>query len=612
MSGGRLAMALTRAWGVTVAIALLAAAAGCAYPPGGDAARSAPEAASGWRSKGLAQAPREMVVAANPLATAAGVAILAQGGSAVDAAIAVQMVLNLVEPQSSGIGGGAFLLHYEAATAQVVSFDGRETAPAGVTPELFLRPDGRPMEFFDAVDSGLSVGAPGVLRALELAHQRHGRLAWAALFEPAIALAERGFPVSPRLHALIAKEVERIRAQPAAAAYFLAADGGAKPAGTTLRNPELAATLRQIASGGADAFYRGPIAAAIVAAVRVNPTRPGKLSHADLAAYQAVARAPVCALYRVKYRICGMGPPSSGGITTLQTLGMLERFDLAQLKPDSVDAVHLISEAYRLAYADRARYIADPAFVNVPLTGMLARDYLTSRAALIDPARSLGTAPAGVPPGAALAGVDDSMPLPGTSHLVIVDRAGNAVSMTSSIEQAFGSLQMVGGFLLNNQLTDFSFAPVDQQGRPIANRVQPGKRPRSSMAPTIVLDTSGRLEAALGSPGGSNIIQYVTGTLIGLIDWRLNVAQALELPHFGAQTSATTVLESDTALAAIAPQLEARGHRVALRDQNSGLHAITANGRRGDGAAALLALEPDLGGWIGAADPRREGLAAGN
>ncbi|MBW6494580.1 MAG: gamma-glutamyltransferase, partial [Burkholderiaceae bacterium] len=505
-----------------------------------------------------------MVVAANPLATAAGVAILARGGSAVDAAIAVQMVLNLVEPQSSGIGGGAFLLHYEAAKAQIVSFDGRETAPAGASPELFLQPDGRPLAFFNAVDSGLSVGTPGVLRALELAHQRHGRLAWAVLFEPAIALAERGFPVSPRLHALIAKEVTRIRAQSTAAAYFLSADGGARPAGTILRNPELATTLRQIASGGADAFYRGPIAAAIVAAVHASPTHPGKLSRADLAGYQAVARAPLCALYRVEYRVCGMGPPSSGGITTLQTLGMLERFDLARLAPNSVAAVHLVSEAYRLAYADRARYIADPAFVNVPVAGMLASDYLAGRAALIDPARSLGAPPAGVPSGAPLAGTDHSAPLPGTSHLVVVDRAGNAVSMTSSIEQAFGSLHMVGGFLLNNQLTDFSFAPVDQQGRPIANRVEPGKRPRSSMAPTIVLDSSGRLEAALGSPGGSNIIQYVTGTLIGLIDWRLNVAQALELPHFGAQTSATTVLERGTALAAIAPQLEGRGHRVAL------------------------------------------------
>ncbi len=612
MSPGRLATLVTRAWRAPGVIALLVAAAACTLVPIGDAPRSAPEAASGWRSKALVHAPRDMVVAANPLATAAGVAILAQGGSAIDAAIAVQLVLNLVEPQSSGIGGGAFLLHYEAAKAQIVAYDGRETAPAAVTPELFLQPDGRPLAFFDALDSGLSVGAPGVLRALELAHQRHGRLAWAALFAPAITLAERGFPVSPRLHTLIAKEVARIRAQSAAAAYFLASDGGAKPAGTILRNPELAATLRQIASGGADAFYRGPIAAAIVAAVNSNPKHPGKLSRDDLAGYQAVARAPVCALYRLQYRICGMGPPSSGGITTLQTLGMLERFNLARLAPDSVDAVHLVSEAYRLAYADRARYIADPAFVNVPVAGMLARDYLAGRAALIDPTRSLGAPPAGAPSGAPLAGIDDSAPLPGTSHLVVVYRAGNAVSMTTSIEQAFGSLQMVGGFLLNNQLTDFSFAPVDQQGRLIANRVEPGKRPRSSMAPTIVLDTGGRLEAALGSPGGSNIIQYVTGTLIGLIDWRLNIAQALELPHFGAQTSPTTVLERGTALAAIAPQLEERGHRVALLDQNSGLHAVTFNGRRRAGGAALLAIDPDLGGWIGAADPRREGLAAGN
>ncbi len=594
------------------ALLLLAGTAGCALAPANEAARSTPEAASGWHSKALVQAPRDLVVAAHPLATRAGVAILAKGGSAVDAAIAVQLVLNLVEPQSSGIGGGAFLLHYEAAQAQVVAFDGRETAPADVTPELFLQADGRPLAFFDAVDSGLSVGAPGVLRALDLAHRRYGRLPWATLFDPAIALAEEGFPVSPRLHSLVSGAVARIRAQSVAAGYFLQADGSPKPVGTILRNPEFAATLRQIASGGADAFYRGPIAAAIVAAVRGNQSRPGKLSLADLERYRALVREPVCASYRGQYRICGMGPPSSGAITTLQTLGILEHFDLARLAPNSVDAVHLVSEAYRLAYADRARYIADPAFVTVPVDGMLARDYLAGRAALIDPARSLGTPAAGVPAGAPLAGSDASAPLPGTSHLVVVDRDGNAVSMTSSIEQGFGSLQMVGGFLLNNQLTDFSFAPVDRQGRLIANRVEPGKRPRSSMAPTIVLDNKGRLEAALGSPGGSNIIQYVTGALIGLIDWRLDLVQALELPHFGAQTSATTVLERATALEAIAPLLQARGHHVVLSEQNSGLHALSFNGRRSDGTAGLLASDPERGGWSGAADPRREGLAAGN
>ncbi len=577
-----------------------------------------PEPPSGYQTKAIAYAPRDMVAAAHPLAVQTGVEILARGGSAIDAAIAVQMVLTLVEPQSSGIGGGGFLLHYDPASRQVRAYDGRETAPKAATADLFVGPDGKPLPFLKAVDSGLSVGTPGLLRMLEDAHQAHGKLPWKDLFAPAIRLSEQGFAISPRMAVSIATAVPRIRAQgEPAARYFLNADGSPKAAGTWLKNPELAATLRAVAEGGAQAFYQGEIARDIVAKVRSHPTQPGRLALEDLAGYQAKLREPVCSVYRVHYRICGMPAPSSGGLAVLQTLGMLQRFDLATVPPNSLDAVHLVSEAYRLAYADRARYVADPDFVIVPQAGLLDPAYLQARAALIDPQKTMGTPLPGTPPGTPQAqGLDLALDRPATTHLSIVDRAGNAVSMTTSIEYSFGSLQMVRGFLLNNQLTDFSFTATEAAGQPIANRVEPGKRPRSSMAPTLVFNAqTGDLEAAIGSPGGSAIVQYTAKSLIGLIDWKLNVQQAINLPHFGAQTDAMTAIEQGSVLdtAAIREGLQARGHTVAVTDRfTSGLHGVVFNGLRANGQPGLLARNLGAGTYAGGADPRREGIARGN
>jgi gamma-glutamyltranspeptidase/glutathione hydrolase len=575
----------------------------------------APEAPSGRTAKAIAFAGRDMVVAAHPLAVEAGVAALADGGSAVDAVIAAQLVLHLVEPQSSGLGGGAFLLHYERAGGRLEAWDGRETAPAAATLDQFLDEQGRPRRFLEAADGGLAVGTPGVLRLLEDVHRAHGRLAWARLFEPAIRLADQGFPISPRLASAIAAAAERLRGEGGPAAeLFLDPDGSPRPAGRLLRNPELAQTLRTLAAGGAEAFYRGPLAQRIVDAVRSHPSRPGRLALADLAGYRALRREPLCRVYRLRVRVCGVPAPSSGGIATLQALGLLERFDLAAAGPESLEAVHLVAEAYRLAYADRAAYVADPDFVAVPTAGLLDDGYLRSRSAAIDPARSLGTAVAGRPPGATLALAEDrSERPPSTTHLSVVDRDGNAVAMTSSIENAFGSLRMAGGFLLNNQLTDFSFVPVDAPGRPMANRIEPGKRPRSALAPTLVFALDGELEAVLGSPGGAAIIQYVTKTLIGLVDWRLDVQQAIELPNFGAATSPVTAIEAGTPLEALRPGLEARGHTVVPSGTLvSGLHGIVRNAPRGDGLPPPFARHPGRGLWAGGADPRREGVARGS
>lgn len=577
-----------------------------------------PEPPSGYTAKAIAYADRDMVSAANPLAVQAGVAILARGGSAIDAAIATQMVLNLVEPQSSGIGGGAFLLHFDKGGNKVLAYDGRETAPRNAKPDLFLDGAGKPLGFLAAVDGGRSVGTPGLLRMLEAAHKAHGKLPWKDLFEPAIQLSEEGFSISPRMSVSIAGSAARIKAQgEPGASYFLNADGSAKAAGTLLKNPEFAATLKAIAAGGADAFYRGAIAQDIVNKVNQHPTNPGTLSLQDLSGYTHKVREPVCGVYRVQYRICGMPAPSSGGLAVLQTLGILQNFNLAGLGPNTLDSVHLISEAYRLAYADRALYVADPDFVNVPQAGMINADYLKSRASLISMQTTIGTPVAGTPPDMVQPrGADTSLNLPSTSHLSIVDRAGNAVSMTTTIENGFGSLQMVRGFLLNNQLTDFSFTATDAAGKPIANRVEPGKRPRSSMAPTLVFNAgTGDLEAAIGSPGGSAIIQYTAKSLIGMIDWKLNVQQAINLPNFGAQTNATTSLEKGSLIdtAAIRDGLKARGHTVAQTDSfTSGLHGVVFNGWRDDGSAGLLARNPGAGTYAGGADPRREGIALGN
>ncbi len=562
------------------------------------AAQAAPAAAAA-PAPAAARAERHMVVAANPLAARAGLDILRAGGSALDAAIATQLVLNLVEPQSSGLGGGAFLLHFEAASGAgggtVTSYDGRETAPAAATPQLFLKPDGTPMKFWDAVVGGRSVGAPGLARMLELAHRDHGRLPWAKLFEPAIDLAERGFEVSPRLHGLIAKD-KYLKTFATAAAYFYDAAGEPRPVGHRLRNPAFAETLRRLAAGGANALYQGPLAAEIVATVRGAPGNPGLLALEDLAGYRAKRRAPLCRPYRA-WRACGMGPPTSGGVAVLQMLGLLERFDLGALDPSGPEALHLLAEAGRLAFADRGLFLADSDFVSVPLAELLASDYLRGRSQQISTTTSLGTQGAKARPG--LPAQHGAMPAqanpPATSHLVVVDGAGNAVSMTASIESAFGSRLMAGGFLLNNELTDFSFRPETEDGKPVANRVQAGKRPRSSMSPMLVLGREGDLALAVGSPGGSRIIGYVLRALTGALDWGLNPQAAVALPH-AVNRNGKTDLEADTAVAAHKAALEALGHQVNVRAMTSGLHAIKVTEQ----------------GLEGGADPRREGVAVGD
>ena len=548
-----------------------------------------PEGDTGYEPKQAAVASRFMVVAANPLATDAGVAILREGGSAVDAAIAVQLVLGLVEPQSSGIGGGLFLLHWDDKQRAARSYDGRETAPAAAKPERFVDRLGRPMDRYAAVVSGLSVGVPGALRALELAHRRHGKLAWARLFEPAIALARDGFPMSRRLNLLLTRE-RFLRDDPAARALYYAADGSPHAVGTKIVNAAYAQTLAAVAASGPDAFYRGPVATDIVAAVRGH-ARPGDLSAEDLVRYAAIERDPVCGAYRGR-RICGMAPPSSGGVTVLEMLGLLERAGFDRAPPGSGRALHLFAEAGRLAYADRLRYIADPGFVAQPVAGLLDPAYLDSRAKLIGE-RAMGAARAGRPQGAlALADAPDTE-LAGTSHVSIVDAEGNAVGMTTTIETQFGSRIMVRGFLLNNQMTDFALSP-EFEGRAAANRVEGGKRPRSSMAPTFVFDREGRLQVVLGSPGGAAIINYVAKALVGILDWGMDVQAAVSLPNFGAAYG-PTFIERGSVYEDLADALEQRGHIINFSTQTSGLHGI----------------ERIAGGWRGGADPRREGVARG-
>ncbi|RJG06767.1 gamma-glutamyltransferase [Noviherbaspirillum cavernae] len=586
------------------AAALLA---GCAFAPNqqnqvAPSRPQAPEIATGYSEKSGWTAKTFMVAAANPLATDAGYQMLKAGGSAVDAAIATQMVLTLVEPQSSGIGGGAFLLHFDGST--VKAFDGRETAPASADENLFRTPQGKAVNFYDGVVGGRSVGAPGVLRMLELAHKQYGKLSWASLFAPAITLAEEGFTVSPRLAGMLKSE-QYLKKDPVAAAYFYDKDGNPRPAGYLLKNPELAQVLREISQDGADAFYKGRIARDIEAKVRNHPVNPGGLTAADIAGYQARVREPLCTDYKA-WTICGMPPPSSGGIAIAQMLGMLEIRDIRPLAPKNdepnAEAVHLFSEAGRLAYADRGRYVADTDFVPLPgnsVKPLIDKKYLAERAALITD-KSMGTATFGVPPGANVAwGLDNSPELPSTSHVSVVDGSGNALSMTTSIEDAFGSRQMVRGFLLNNQLTDFSFDPADANG-PVANRVQPGKRPRSSMAPTLVFAKgTKRLVMSTGSPGGSAIINYVVKVLVGTLDWNLNVQQAISLPNFGSRNGPTE-LEQGRASDTLIEQLKARGHNVRVMEQTSGLQGIMRMNVHGEEV------------WFGGADPRREGAVRGD
>ena len=556
-------------------------------------AQPAPEPASGYSAKEPTRAQRFMLAAAHPLAVDAGYAVLKRGGAAIDAAITVQMVLNLVEPQSSGIGGGAFILHYSAAETKLAAYDGRETAPAAARADRFTGANGQPLRFLDAVVGGKSVGTPGLLRALELAHQAHGKLPWAELFEPAIRLARAGFPLSPRLHRML-EWVRPPLSDTALRQLYFRDDETPKPVGALVRNPALADTLHAIATQGADAFYAGELARDIAGKVRSAPN-PGDLSEGDLAQFSAKQREPVCGPYR-QWKVCGMPPPSSGGIAVLQVLGMLQQLTPGGLPADPILSAHLITEAERLAYADRERYLADGDFVAVPLAGLTAPAYLAARATLVRADSSLGRAPPGSPPGASLAELADGAApeLDSTSHFSIVDAAGNAVAMTSSIEFAFGSRQMVRGFLLNNQLTDFSFV-AERDGKPVANRIEPGKRPRSAMSPTMVFDREGKLVLALGSAGGSAIINHVVKTLVATLDWDMDLQQAIALPNFGSRNGPTE-LERGTAAADWAGRLRARGHEVRLIDMTSGLHGIRRT----------------PGGWSGGADPRREGMAKGD
>ena len=570
----------------------------------------APEFASDWHERPLATAKRFMVAAANPLAANAGLEMMRAGGSAIDAAIATQLVLGLVEPQSSGLGGGAFLLYWDAERRRLASYDGRETAPAAARPDRFLIKH-RPMAFKAAVKSALSVGVPGTVRLLEEMHRRHGRLAWRRLFQPAIALSEAGFKISPRLAKLLSHEDPASFALMARDLYF-DVRGRPRAAGYLLRNPAYANTLRAIAEGGANAFYSGPLAAQIVAAATATPFDKGSLALSDLASYRVVERPAVCVPYR-RYKVCSMGPPSSGAHTIGQTLSLLAPLTLGTRPAAAMSppAIHLMAEAEKLAFADRNRYLADPSFVPIP-PGLLDPGYLAERRSLMSPFRSLAKTFPGTPPGRnrQALGADETHEAAGTSHISIVDAAGNAVSMTTTIEAAFGSGLFVGGFLLNNELTDFSFRPVARDGREIANRVEGGKRPRSSMSPTIVLGPDGSPAIVTGSAGGSRIIPYVLKILVAVIDWKLNAAQAVALPNFGSRGNGFELeLPSVGGLAGLrhpagaigiisdALNLKPLGQHVTFETQTSGTQVIV---RRADGS-----LE-------GAADPRREGMAVGD
>ena len=573
--------------------AVLAMALAWLTPVAGIAQQPPPEQPSGRAEPTPVVAKRHMIVTANPLATRAGEAVLDQGGSAADAMVAAQFVLNLVEPQSSGIGGGAFLLYWDAKSQKLESFDGRETAPMAVGPDLFLDKDGKPMPFDQAVPGGRSVGVPGTLALIELAQRLHGKLAWAGLADEAIRLADDGFAVSPRLAGAIADSADVLKGFPAARSYFLNGDGTGLEAGTTLHNPEFAKTLRLIAAEGSAPFYRGRLGEQIVQTVRDAPVNPSSMTTDDLANYHVILRDPVCGDYRA-FEVCGMGPPSSGGVTVLEILGLLEHFDMAGLGR-SPDGMQALLEASKLAFADRNLYLADEDFVHLPLPGLLDDAYLTTRAQAMQLDGSIEKARAGNPPwrDAMLQAPDESEKLPGTSHLVVVDDDGNALSMTTTIESGFGSHLMVGGFLLNNELTDFSFLP-EENGRPIANRVEPGKRPRSSMAPTIVFDETGAPSLLIGSPGGSQIIGYVAQALVGVLDWGMSPQDAVSMGHVLSRNGPAE-LESGTEATAFQAALEARGQTVQVKDLNSGLHAIQIENDR----------------LTSGIDPRREGEAEG-
>ncbi len=536
------------------------------------------------------QAQHWMVSAANPLAVQAGADVLAKGGTAADAMIAVQAVLGLVEPQSSGLGGGAFLIWYDAASGKLTTLDGRETAPLQATPRLFQDADGQPLGFFEAVVGGRSVGVPATPALMQEAHRRWGKSAWSALLAPAHRLAAEGFTVSERLAKSIAWDAERLASAPDTAAYFLP-DGKPLQAGDLLKNPAYAATLTDMAHNGADIFYAGPLAFEIVERVQ-NANNPGKLSLLDLAIYRIKERPAVCVDYHA-HEVCGMGPPSSGAVAVGQILKTVETYPLADLGPNDPQSWRLIGDASRLAFADRARYLADSDFVPVPVQGLLEESYITRRAALLQRDTALPEVRAGQPEydHGLIQSDDISLELPSTSHISIVDSYGNALSMTTTVENLFGSRLMAGGFILNNELTDFSFAS-HRNGWPIANRVEPGKRPRSSMSPTIVL-RDGKPVLVIGSPGGSRIIGYVAQTIIAHLDWGMDIQAAISMPRL-VNRGGTFEVENTPFGADMAPQLETLGYKVKLGKITSGLHGI--------------ALGETLSGG---ADPRREGIALG-
>ena len=579
-----------------LALAALALGAGAAAA-GTAADRDArpPEAATGLFRKAEVRATRAMVVAAHPLAAEAGRDAIRDGGSAVDAAIVAILVLNLVEPQSAGLGGGGFLVLRDAAGGGITTFDGRETAPASVDVNLFRDGAGRPRPWPDIVTGGAATGVPGLLAMLDLAHRRHGRLDWARLVAPALGLAENGYPVGRRLASLLSSD-PRLARDPAARALFFRADGSPAREGDMLKNPDFAATLRMIAAEGPAAFYRPPFAARLVEAVGRAPN-PGRMSLADIAAYRAVERPPVCGDFRA-WRVCGMGPPSSGGIVLAQILGLVAR--AAPTPREGEDGMAIVIEAMRLAYADRDAWVADPDRVAVPTAALVDPRYLDGRARLIDIAPRPAPrppAPAGTPEirAGALPAAAPSPEVPSTTHLSVVDAEGDAVALTASIEGAFGTARMVGGFLLNNQLTDFSDAfDADREGRPVANRIEGGKRPRSAMTPTIVTDGTGALAAITGSPGGARIPGFVARTLVDMLDHGDGPLAALSRPHY-LDRNRGLELEAGTPLADAAERFAARGYATRTMEMNSGLHVIVRSG----------------GAFVGAADPRREGAAAG-
>ncbi len=550
-----------------------------------------PEAATGYVEKQAFEAKDYMVVAANPYASWAGKNILEKGGSAIDAAVAVQSMLSLVEPQSSGIGGGAFILYWDNKNKVLHTFDGRETAPKAVNSHWFIQGN-KPMRWIDAVVGGKSVGVPGAVKALEMAQKEFGKLPWNTLFDDTIKTAEDGFKVSPRLAKLVALDYHPgLKTFPASSTYFFPAGLPLKE-GTVKKNKKLAKTLKGIAEKGSDYLLKGEVAEKIVKAVNSAEINPGQMTLEDLASYEPVKREPVCGLYHEK-RICGMAPPSSGGVNVYQILKMLEGFDLSQYAPDSVEFANLYTQASALSYADREKFIADSDFTNLPFAAMINTAYLERRAESISVDKEWRRKRAGNPYADANVALGTSMELPNTSHVSIVDKEGNAVSMTTSIEFMFGSGIMVEGFLLNNQLTDFSFSPTKNRF-PVPNRVEPGKRPRSAMSPTMVFDKEGNLEVVVGSPGGSRIVSYVAQTLIGVLDFGLDIQQAINLPKITNRND-YTALEKGTPIAELEAPLKALGHNVKVVDLNSGLHGIQFKS----------------GKLIGGADPRREGIAVG-